>query len=187
MQDYPSASSKIPLTKKQAEADAERLNAMFNDIGFEYPFSALLKKTNNMYEQALTIATEAHKNQKRKKTGEPYINHPLRVAAQFTDDLEKTLAILHDVFENGTMADRDKITVSFPLAVIDGLILLSREEDETYFAFIIRIIRSGNMAAMRVKYEDLTDNMSDLEEGSMKDKYRLARHLIKICAELKSK
>lgn len=132
-----------------------------------------------MYEQALAIATEAHKNQKRKKTGEPYINHPIRVARMFDNDLEKTLAILHDVFEDGTTIDTDKITISFPLTVIDSLILLSREEDETYFDFIMRIIRSGNMAAMRVKYEDLTDNMSDLEEGSLKDKYRFARHLIK--------
>lgn len=132
-----------------------------------------------MYEKMLELARMGHEGQKRRNNGEDYINHPIRVASKFQDDFRKTLAIAHDLFEDAPDFYETQVKPYFPQDVIDGLILLSREEDETYFDFIMRIIRSGNMAAMRVKYEDLTDNMSDLEEGSLKDKYRFARHLIK--------
>ncbi len=35
------------------------------------------------YPLALKIATDAHKDQKRKRDGEDYINHPIRIAEKF--------------------------------------------------------------------------------------------------------
>jgi hypothetical protein len=35
-----------------------------------------------------------------------------------------------------------------------------------------------------VKIADIEDNMLDLEEGSMKDKYRFAHHMLRIMLEL---
>lgn len=55
---------------------------------------------------ALKFATEAHGSQKRKYTGEPYINHPIEVAALIVQCVVGytpqmiTAALLHDVVED---------------------------------------------------------------------------------------
>ena len=63
-----------------------------------------------MIERAYRIAKEAHKEQKR-KSGEPYIIHPLCVAIILADlELDKeTIAagILHDVVEDTEMTEEE--------------------------------------------------------------------------------
>ena len=54
---------------------------------------------------ALMLAIEAHGDQRRKYTGEPYITHPIHVAKILEDSVEHTTemlaaAILHDVVED---------------------------------------------------------------------------------------
>jgi hypothetical protein len=56
--------------------------------------------------------------------------------------------------------------------------LLTRGKDETYFGFIHRILASGNEVAIGVKIADIRDNLRDLEEGHLKDKYRFALFLL---------
>ena len=58
-----------------------------------------------MYEKALAYAQEKHKNQTRKYTGEPYINHCVHVVEilcqyGFNSDIMKTVAVLHDTVED---------------------------------------------------------------------------------------
>ena len=64
----------------------------------------------SMIEKAFSIANEAHKDQKR-KSGEPYIIHPLWVAIILADlEMDKetiTAGILHDVVEDTVMTDEE--------------------------------------------------------------------------------
>ena len=84
-----------------------------------------------MVERAYQIARDAHKDQKR-KSGEPYIIHPLCVAIILADlelDKESIVAgILHDVVED-TVMTLDEITEVFGPEVallVDGVTKLTQ-------------------------------------------------------------
>lgn len=85
----------------------------------------------SMIEKAFSIANEAHKDQKR-KSGEPYIIHPLWVAIILADlEMDKetiTAGILHDVVEDTVMTD-EEIRQEFGEEVellVDGVTKLGR-------------------------------------------------------------
>ncbi len=85
----------------------------------------------SMVEKAYKIARDAHKDQKR-KSGEPYIIHPLCVAIILADlelDKESIIAgILHDVVED-TVMTLDEITKDFGPEVallVDGVTKLTQ-------------------------------------------------------------
>jgi hypothetical protein len=77
-----------------------------------------------------------------------------------------------------------KVTASTLLAagfsgpIVDTVVVLSRDKEngETYFDFIMKVRKCSY--AIPVKLADLEDNLSDLPEGSLKDKYRLARYIL---------
>lgn len=80
-----------------------------------------------MIEKAYKIAAQAHKDQKR-KSGEPYIIHPLCVAIILADlEMDKeTIAagLLHDVVED-TIMTLEQLTKEFGSEVsflVDGVI-----------------------------------------------------------------
>jgi len=125
-------------------------------------------------------ATEIHRGINRKfGKKEPYINHPMRVSERCKDKISKCIAWLHDTVEDSKdrNATRDLIHQTFPAFVASGVDALTRSKDENYAEYIIRLLKCPRIV-LTVKLADLEDNMSDLKEGSMKDKYRLAHHII---------
>jgi GTP pyrophosphokinase len=141
----------------------------------------------NIRKKALNFATEAHKGQKR-KDGKDYITHPIAVAEialgnkefdlhpSYMDDLY-VLAILHDTVED-TDVSLDDIKREFGDYIAEGIEVLSKIGGENYFNFIKRVGDHYDVLPMIVKVADLRHNMSDLNEGSMKDKYRFAEHYL---------
>lgn len=85
--------------------------------------------------------------------------------------------LLHDTVED-TDATIEELESLFDFNVVTAIKLVTKKEGENYFDFTYRIAQSKFKLAMIVKLADLTHNMSDLNEGSMKDKYRFAKMVI---------
>ena len=85
-------------------------------------------------QEAIEFATEAHGDQKRKYTGEPYITHPIAVMeiVREVPHTEEMLmaAVLHDTVEDTPVTIED-IKTKFGTKVaelVDGLTDVSRPE-----------------------------------------------------------
>ena len=141
-------------------------------------------------ELALQIATAAHAGQTR-RNGEPYVNHPIRVAERVEGELNKAVALLHDTIEDCGMTVADLVAKGMPDEVAQDVLTLSRRKEETYDLFILRVIEEGSPRATLVKVADIDDNLADFDPATAKaadiqraDKYRLARRLLVLCINL---
>jgi (p)ppGpp synthase/HD superfamily hydrolase len=90
------------------------------------------------------------------KAGFPYIMHPLRVMMRMKTLEEKIIAVLHDVVEDGGVS-RDHIRDYTNGIIADAVMALSRNKDESYKDFIVRV--KQNDLARRVKIADLHENL----------------------------
>ena len=81
------------------------------------------KRSQALIDFACRYATEAHGDQKRKYTGEPYIVHPIAVAqtvASVTDDCNMiSAAFLHDVIEDTDRTYEDIHKAGFGVEVAE--------------------------------------------------------------------
>ena len=124
------------------------------------------------------IAREVHKGQKRPIGNEDYITHPEAVANSFDNDIEcRTVAWLHDVLEDSDLEFRDLIEKGVPYHLAQAVDALTRQKDQNYKDYILQICE--NEIAIKVKIADLKHNLSDLKNGSMRDKYLLAWYILK--------
>ena len=125
----------------------------------------------SLNEQALTVANNAHRNQKR-WGGQPYIIHPIAVADRLPVHL-KVLGYLHDVLEdNAEEYPLTRLSELFPVWVVER----TKLPDENYDDYILRV--AEDRATRLVKIADLFDNLKDIKLGSLRDKYRLALRLL---------
>ena len=134
-------------------------------------------KLPEIIKSAKEIATTAHAGQFRKfsEAGQPYINHPKRVAMRVPKEL-RPAAWLHDVLED-TKVSEEILRANFPKEVVDEVVVLThKKKEENYFEYIMRVKK--NPRAIVIKLADLRDNLSSLPEGSLKDKYRLAQFVL---------
>lgn len=128
-----------------------------------------------MLERAISIATEAH-TQQVDKGGEPYILHPLRVMLSVEGELERVVAVLHDVVEDSAWTLDGLRAARFPRTVVEAIDCLTRRDGETYAEFIQRC--DTNDIARLVKVADIKDNLSPTRENgpsaSLRTRYVLA-------------
>ena len=127
------------------------------------------------FENALILATKYHKGQKR-WGGEPYITHPIAVAGKFKSEDIKIVAILHDMIEDTEMTISRLYVLGYPQKIVYPISLLTHKKPQSYLNYILKI--KTNIIARNVKIEDIKHNLSDLKDGSMKDKYQLALHIL---------
>lgn len=122
----------------------------------------------SLVEKAKALAVTAHAGQLRKtfnpdQMPDPYIIHPARIVDKFPGEpLLQIVAWLHDTVED-TAVTLDEVRREFGVDVADAVAALTRREGEPYSAFIARSAR--NPLALRVKIEDIKDNLVGLPPG----------------------
>ena len=131
---------------------------------------------NELLEKALRIAVEAHAGQVD-KAGKPYIFHPMRVCCRCFTDEEKVVALLHDTIEDTDITAEYLLSEGFPRSIVDAVLSVSRNEDESYEDFVKRT--RLHPLGKAVKLHDLEDNMdiSRLEQVTDKDLARLNKYI----------
>ena len=157
----------------------------------------------SMIEKAYRIAREAHRDQVR-KSGEPYIIHPLCVAIILADlelDKETIVAgLLHDVVED-TIMTQEQITVEFGADVallVDGVTKLqhlhmadnSGNKTEVQLEMQAENLRKMFMAMAKdirvimIKLADRLHNMRTLKHMPHDRQIRIARETMDIYAPI---
>ncbi len=149
----------------------------------------------DIVERAYALASDAHKNQKR-KSGEPYIIHPLSVAivlAKLELDLESIAAgLLHDVVEDTTYSEED-IAREFNddvALLVDGVTKLdkikytSKEEfqAENYRKMFLSMAK--DIRVILIKIADRLHNMRTLEFQRKEKQKEIAQETLDIYAPL---
>ena len=110
----------------------------------------------SMIERAFDIAYHAHEGQCR-KSGEPYIIHPLWVGIILADlelDKETIVAgILHDVIEDTDMTLEQLREMGFPNEVLEALEYLTHSEGVEYFDYyLLHCLNVNNVRISRCMF-----------------------------------
>ncbi|MBI3874270.1 MAG: bifunctional (p)ppGpp synthetase/guanosine-3',5'-bis(diphosphate) 3'-pyrophosphohydrolase [Arcobacter sp.] len=156
-----------------------------------------------LIEKAVLFCIEAHKNQYR-KSGEPYVVHPLLVAAitaYYSSDESMVLAaLLHDVVED-TSYTLDEIQDLFGIDVaniVDGLTKITeiRDTEFTHSQEKDKLLKSAmtfrkmlvasveDVRVLLVKLFDRTHNMLTLDALSDEKRFRIAEETLVVYAPI---
>lgn len=107
-------------------------------------------------DRAIQIAAKGHQGQ-NDKYGAPYILHPIRVMMRVNSEIEKIVAILHDVVEDSDLTLDDLRNEGFSAEIVEAVDALTKRDGEAYDDYINRT--TTNKIAIIVKLADLEDNM----------------------------
>ena len=136
-----------------------------------------------MLNKGLQIATKAHAKQ-TDKAGQPYIFHLLRVSEKGQSETEKICGLLHDLIEDTEWTFEKLQQEGFSDEIVQALKCVTKRQGESYDNFISRIAQ--NTTAIRVKLNDLEDNMNIKRLSSLTEKdterfnkYLKAYHFLK--------
>ncbi len=147
---------------------------------------------SDLVRRAFELAKSAHGNQKR-KTGEPYIHHPLKVAKILNEmhlDSETVAAgILHDSVEDGNIT-LEQIEKKFGKGVaklVDGVTKLdkvtfkgNREEYSVENLRRMFLAMSEDIRVILIKLADRLHNMRSLAYHTPENQQRIARETLEI-------
>ena len=154
-----------------------------------------LARDRDLISRSFVFAYKAHRNQKR-KTGEPYIIHPIAVARILTDikvdSATLSAALLHDTIED-TAADWEMVSVKFGTAVanlVDGVTKLNTKLDNVVYnsktdiqASNVRkmfIALSDDIRVIFIKLADRLHNMRTLKFQSPEKQIEKAQETLDI-------
>lgn len=115
--------------------------------------------------------------------GERIRGHSMRIANSLTSEVDKTVAYLHDMVEDGYMSE-EEVSLFFGAEVMLAVRAITRNPGVTYNHYIQ--IVSWNPIATRVKLADLADNLRDLpaHKESLRTRYTNAQEFLREIAAL---
>ena len=149
----------------------------------------------DLIHRAYTYAHEKHEGQKR-KSGEPYITHPVAVAQVIADmrlDASSVCAaLLHDVVEDCNVSD-EEMSKRFGSEIgflVDGVTKLGRvnftskedQQAESFRKMLVAMAR--DIRVLLVKLADRLDNMRTLDHMKPEAQVRIAQETMDIYAPL---
>ena len=149
----------------------------------------------DLLHRAFTFAAAKHEGQSR-KSGDPYISHPMAVASIIADmrldSASVCAAFLHDVVEDcevshDEMAERFGEEIAF---LVDGVTKLGRinftskedQQAESFRKMVVAMAR--DIRVLLVKLADRLDNMRTLEHMKPEAQVRIAQETLDIYAPL---
>lgn len=172
------------------------------DIEIQRDFNLLLANCNRsdsqgkaMIHKAFKLANEAHKGMRR-KSGEPYIIHPLSVAKIVNDEMglgTKSIvcALLHDVVEDTdyTLEDIERMFDDKIAAIIDGLTKISGVfgsktslQAENFRKILLTL--SDDVRVILIKIADRLHNMRTLNSMPLHKQMKISSETIYLYAPL---
>ncbi len=182
----PSGNASPPDTAAQAAVGVASVTQLNQRLA-EYLTASELKKVKEAYR----FSDEMHLGQVR-KSGEPYICHPIAVAEICADwklDAQAIMAaLLHDVMEDQDV-QKDELIERFgaPVAaLVDGLSKLDKLEFQTQVEHQAENFRKMLLAMARdvrvilVKLADRLHNMRTLDAMSAEKRHRIARETMEV-------
>lgn len=142
----------------------------------------------DLIRRAFVLSSYAHKNQLR-KSGEPYLNHPLAVAYLLAtwnmDEISIAAGLIHDVLEDApdlvTLENLQKIVGPDVAHIVEALTKLEKKRFESQqqrqAEFFIRMLMAATTdpRVLYVKLADRVHNMLTLEVMTREKQVRIAQ------------
>jgi len=159
-------------------------------------YEVLSKKDKELIRKAFDIAVDAHSNQRR-KTGEPYIFHPIAVAKIVAMEIglgatSIAAALLHDVVEDTTYTidDMEQLFGETIARIVNGLTKISRlnkEQDASIQAENFRkmlLTLHDDVRVILIKIADRLHNMQTMDAMPPHKQVKIASETLYIYAPL---
>ena len=160
-------------------------------------YQTLGSKDKELIRKAFNVALDAHKDQRR-KTGEPYIYHPIAVAKIVADEIglgatSIMCALLHDVVEDSvdyTLNDIEQLFGETVARIVNGLTKISRlnkDQDVSIQAENFRkmlLTLNDDVRVILIKIADRLHNMQTMDSMPPDKQLKIASETLFIYAPL---
>lgn len=176
------------------EQEKQEILARYKDL-ISNTYRTLDEEQNKLIRKAFDIALDAHKDQRR-KSGEPYIYHPIEVAKIVANEIglgatSIACALLHDVIEDSeyTHEDLEKLFGEKIAKIVNGLTKISimnhqniSIQSENYRKLLLTL--SEDFRVILIKIADRLHNMRTLESMRPDKQKKIASETVYIYAPL---
>jgi guanosine-3',5'-bis(diphosphate) 3'-pyrophosphohydrolase len=176
------------------EQENKEILARYKDL-ISNTYRTLDEENNKLIRKAFDIALDVHKDQRR-KSGEPYIYHPIAVAKIVATEIglgatSIACALLHDVIEDSdyTYEDIKKIFGEKIANIVNGLTKISimnhqniSVQSENYRKLLLTL--SEDFRVILIKIADRLHNMRTLESMAPDKQKKIASETVYIYAPM---
>ena len=182
----------VATIEEENKEIAKRYRAMLS-----VTYQTLSKKDKILIRKAFDIALDAHKDQRR-KSGEPYIFHPIAVAKIVADEIglgatSIMCALLHDVVEDSedyTLEDIERLFGETVARIVNGLTKISRLQSDQEISIQAENFRkmlltlNDDVRVIIIKIADRLHNMQTMDAMPKNKQIKIASETLFIYAPL---